>query len=428
VEKIFGETDSLGNFNVSYRTTFADPAGQWTLELESVDYDGNSGLWQRNITVSPPLGVLYYNVVFLNPIDDASYFRGEIIPISVQVLDINNPVSNANVSLKLPNGKLLDLSEESEGSGIYRANYRIPYSMQQDFFNLSVSAVKQGDSGLYGGARSIKINVRQVQLNVIVEKPLKNNFLTGEGTDIRVRVEYPDGTPATGITVKVTPTNKTVNLYEVGNGIYEGSYTFNENDAGIRTFRILASDESQNLAFLDRTISISRMNLLDAILFYWYFTVAVLSVAGYALLRSRYQHLLIFYYDRRINSLNQLKKSAQERYFVENQIDETTFNNLISKTESQIVEFKSRIKELEKSLETSQKDEKNVIGKIFETLKSAKSGFLPNISEVTIKLEEKLSSALHFPKKKRKAPSKRRKKKIKAASPDSENKVYLRWR
>ncbi len=346
----FKNATEFGRYVLNYRTSLLDALGNWTIDLKATDTDGNEGTLTKKITLRQPQGFFYYNLVYLSPINDSTYYRGENLRASVRVLDLDKIVGDANVSLKLPTGELIPMSEVSPGTGIYQTSYKIKFSDKIGDWMIGVEGLKLTDAGLFAGSKIINVNVRPVDLKIDIISPTKNRFAVGDSFNIKVRVAYPDNSVAEGMPVNATPAKKSLALVETQSGIYEASYKFTQSDKGRYSLRIFAIDSSDNLGFVEKTISIVQPNLLDLFMQVWYITIPGLGLIGYTILHAKMPQILIRYYRNRLKTLEGLKKSTQDKYFVEDSIDENTYKKLIQDADREIVEIKAKVKEQETHL------------------------------------------------------------------------------
>ncbi|MBI2084465.1 MAG: hypothetical protein HYT70_02535 [Candidatus Aenigmarchaeota archaeon] len=343
----FKNATEFGRYVLNYRTSLLDVLGNWTIELKATDADGNEGTLVKKVTLRQPQAFFYYSVVFLSPVSDATYYRGENARISVKVLDLDKPVGDAVVNLKLPTGELIQLNEVSPGTGIYQSSYRIKFKDQTGNWTLGVEGLKQTEAGLFAGSNSIGINVRHVDLIIDILSPDKNRFTINENVKIKVKVTYPDNSLASGITLNATPVKKALALVETEPGIYEAKYRFSQQDEGRRSLRIFALDPYDNLAFVEKSIFVVQPTIVDFLMQLWYITVPGIGVVLYLVARTKSPTIMLKYYNQRLKNLENLKKSTQEKYFVGDGIDEPTFRRLVQDTDRKVIEVKTKIKDLE---------------------------------------------------------------------------------
>lgn len=239
---------------------------------------------------------------------------------------------------------------------------------------VGVEALKSTDAGLIAGSKSIKVNVRPVDLKVDIISPDNNRFTIGETIKIKVKITYPDNSPATGIIVNATPVKKSLALVQTGSGIYEATYSFSPEDRGRYSLRIFAIDSHDNLAFVEKAIFVVQPTLLDLFIKFWYITVPGVGLVAYSVIHAKYPQIMLRYYQGRLKSLENLKKHTQERYFLGDGIDEPTYRRLIQDADRKMVEVKTRIKELKAHVaerkEVKEKPIENVISKVKQQLEN----------------------------------------------------------
>jgi len=343
-----GKTDSKGMFSLKLRTTLLDLLGGWKLSVKASDSNGNNGNYDSNFTLLMPLASLYYNIVFLSPIDRESYFKGENLKISVKVMDVDNPVGEAQVLMKLSTGEILPLSEVSTGAGIYQTEYRLKFSDQSGNWSIGVQALKDTQNGSVGGGKSIFVSVRPVDLKINVISPTGNRFSVGDTAKIKLKVTYPDNTEATGIIVNATPVKETIALLENQPGIYEGVYRFSEKDVGRSKFRIFASDGFENTGFVEPSISIVKPTIMDFIKRYWYVEVVIVAIAGGLMYQFYLPQYNIKRYEDVLEELKTRKKDAQDQYFVKRSIDRETYEKIMKEADHKMIEIKTKMEILKK--------------------------------------------------------------------------------
>ncbi len=381
----FRNETEFGRFVLKYRTSLLDALGDWTIDLTATDVDGNGGSFVKKVPLKQPQAFFYYKIVYLSPINDSTYYRGENVRVSVKVLDLDKPVGEADVSLKIPTGELIQMSELSPGIGIYQTNYRIKFGDKIGDWVIGIESLKLTETGLFAGSKSIKINVRSIDLKVDIISPTKTHFAIDDTVKIKVRVRYPDNSAAESISVNATPVKKSLALVETQSGIYEGSYKFTRDDKGRYPLKVFAIDPFDNLGFVEKTMSIVQPNLLDLFIQLWYITIPGTGLIGYTFLHAKLPSILLRYYKNRLRTLEELKKSTQDKYFAEESIDEVTYKKLIQDTDREIVEIKTKIKTREELLSKKGK------GKPAFDIRDLISGIKQKVSAVpTTRKEETL--------------------------------------
>ena len=334
-----------GNFLLEYVISFGDPEGVWEAKVLVKDQLNNSG--SANLTVNvktPPAGSFLY-VKFLTPVESLTYSRGETIKLAVEVTDVNKPVSNANVSIKTPDGGVVRLNETTPGT--YSAEYDLGYDAPVGNISLVAEGLKEDEGKFKGGGNFIPIVVKPVGLKVDLLSPTKSDFVAGETVEFQVKVLYPDGVSVSGASVFVElPKGERIFLKEEEKGFYTTGYTIQQGEEGSWQMQLKVEDAYGNLALAQKAILVGEITLFYLMLKYWYLAVigaSPFAYVGYRLTKSTVAKSRLEDMKGELNRVVQMKKGAQTKYYSEGSIDKATYDSLMKEYEQREQDLKTRI-------------------------------------------------------------------------------------
>ncbi len=336
-----------GFFNTSYRTSIIDPEGEWFLNASIVDKYNNTGSYYKLLTITSPPSGSYYVVNILSPIKGIIK-RGGAVKITAEVMLGNTSVSNANVSVKLPNGNHIDLKEISEGT--YSQEYTIPLDAPLGVWNLEVLAEKEGLTGV----SVVKVNIEPADIIINVLSPTRSTYSIGEDLSFKIKATYPNGDPVDLPSLNVALGSKNLTLQSIGNGIYSTTYSVSQGDKDL-SVKVRITDQSNNTGAQEFTIRVSGVSPLYYFKTYAYiiWPIIALALAGIVffattILRKKSITNLV----AKKKTLLTLKKKAQKSYYIDRSISKERYTELISKYDSEIKDLMRTIKELKKKKKT----------------------------------------------------------------------------
>lgn len=359
-------TNKEGNFYSEYLIKHGDPEGIWKILIEAESEEKESGFKSLSTQISVPAGVQYYSVNFLSPLQEKTFKRGEIVPITIEIKDMNEVVNGASVTVSAPSGDSAILKEVGEGK--YSGAYLIKANDQIGDWFLKAEVKKQvGDITKVGGA-NVLITVGPAEINFNVLSPSSDVVYTNSRMKIKLKLAYPDGSLAKGVSLNAFLLNKNedIPLKEVSDGIYEGSYFVGTEDVGALMIKIDAKDANDNFATLNKEVFVRKRSFVGNILAfiwdvmkqYWWAILAALIVAGF-IFKPKFEALWIK--GRIQKSLNEQKNiktmqiETEKKYYKEGAITKKEFRDIIEKYEERNIKAKEKEKIYKKMLDEIKK-------------------------------------------------------------------------
>ncbi len=354
-------TNKEGNFYSEYLIKHGDPEGIWNILIEAESEEKESGFKSLSTQISVPAGVQYYSVNFLSPLQEKTFRRGELVPITIEVKDINEAVTGASATIYAPSGDSTILTEIGEGK--YSGAYLIKANDQIDDWFLKVEVQKQvGDITKVGGA-NVPIIVSPAEINFNVLSPISDVVCTNSRMKIKIKLAYPDGSLAKGADLNAILLNKNedIPIKEISDGIYEGSYFVGTEDVGTLIIKIDAKDVNDNFGTLKKEVFVRKRSfvgnilalILDAAKQYWWAILTVL-IAVALIYRTKIETSWI---------KGQIKKSLDEqekiktmqietekKYYKEGAITKKEFRDITGKYEERVAKAKENEKVYKKIL------------------------------------------------------------------------------
>lgn len=357
---IYAITNEDGEFLTNYFIKYADPEGDWDIIINAISEDKKLGEIDLPMKVEVPTGVDYYSVNFLSPLKDTLFRRGEIIPISVEVKEIENLIENASVIIYTPTNEIVNLEEGELGK--YFGNYLV--KTDDTLGNWFLKAEVSKESGVIkkvGGANlPIKIGFTDIKFNML--NPKKETIYANSRLKIKTKLTYPDSSLVKGANLNAFLSNgEIIPLLEKSDGVYEGDYFVNVKDTGTLSLEIKAEDASENIGILKENLFVRKRSILgnllaylkEGIIKYWWAVIAFLIIGAF-----------IYKPTFEINWINKKLKKAKEeqikiksmqiytekKYYKEGSITKRNFIELMSKYEERLLKTKEEQKILEKSL------------------------------------------------------------------------------
>ena len=329
-------TSSNGEFYIPYSLKFSDPEGIWNIEVEAKSRDGFVGKKSYTTQINVPTGINYYSVKFSSPLKDSLFKRGESIPITVQVLDSEMPVEQADVVIYTPQGNSLILKEVS--SGIYGGEYLVNSNDPLGDWLLKAEVSKgEGFAKKVGGA-NLPITIDSTKINF--KTSLQDIEYTNSRLKFIVESSYSDNSPVKGANIIIKLNNgEEINLLEKKDGIYVGEYFITPEDAGSLNVQISAKDYNGNSGILEKTLVIRNRSIvgnilaygLDLALRYWWAIVLFIALFSYF---YRPTFMVKFFTNRieslgeKENSLKKMQMETEKNYYKSGSISKEEFNKL----------------------------------------------------------------------------------------------------
>jgi len=253
-------TDANGYYEIDAYFEPGDPGDTWTLKVEHDAY------FSQNVSISGDgevTGTYNFSLVkrlstnnihFVNStnMESDTYYRGENVFIWISLNDEDgNPLSGQNVYFTDPNGNLILMNDNSDGtySYTYHINYNDPLgTWTVEFF--------QDNAKL----NEVNLTILPINLAIIFNQPSQGDeFNRGETIPIDVSITYPDGTDVDTGSVNATINGDVVTLTNPNNDSeWVGSYTIpSSTPEGSLSIDINADDGFDNTGSNSTTVDVN---------------------------------------------------------------------------------------------------------------------------------------------------------------------------
>lgn len=354
-------TNKEGNFYSEYLIKYGDPEGNWKILIEAESEEKEYGDKSLSTQIGVPSGALYYSVNFLSPLKEKTFKRGEVVPITIEVKDINEFVNEASVIVYSPSGDSITLNEV--GDGKYFGNYIIkPDDLMGNWFLVAEVKKHVGTFVRVGGA-NIPIIVGPTEIKFNILSPVSDVVYTNSRLKIKVKLTYPDGSLVKGadLNAVLSDSNEAIPLLEISDGIYEGSHFIGTEFVGTSDFKISADDINKNFGTLSQVIFVRKRSFVGNILAfigdiakqYWWAIVTFL-VAAFLIY---WPTLDVSWIKRKIRKSTDEKKNIKEmqietekKYYKEGRITKKEFRHIMEEYEERLTKAKENEKIYKKGL------------------------------------------------------------------------------
>lgn len=340
---------SNGSFQASYPLAFSDPKGNWDVKASA-----GSGSSNARITVSPTREGAYYLVRFTSPAyENFEFSRSESVIVSVSVFDSGNPVSGASVKAWAGDHPFA-LAETA--SGVYQGDYEIPPDSKTGSMDIYVVVEKKSGGSQFGGENSLKIQVKEVPIQIEFISPTAGSYKMGETIPVKFRLSYSTGKSVVDPMVTVMANDAQLQL-SVDGDVFSGNYNVSDQDANILksgTVRISvdATDSGGNKGSAYKVIEVKGLTTQAVTEYYWYLIIggfiliAIIAIAiRWFMARSALERL-----EKERGELVALEKGLQEEYIKKGSIDRQNY-------ERRMADYESRLSELDRKIR-KEKDKK----------------------------------------------------------------------
>ena len=217
--------------------------GKITIIVNAQDSFANSGQNQKEVSVAARTGD-FYNISFL--MGSYNYSRGEKLSITVKVTDMDFP--QAGVTVKCNFFGDVEL-EEGGTAGLYYGSHAIPFdaSIREESLACEAFGAKNGT-----GFVNIKIEPMFLRISIIGPEPTRYrdtdviSAAPEEPVKLKVKVQYPDGSPVTDAVVEMMVGGDMTNMTQAEPGNYTADVRFTKMGSGIAMSTIfLTAQDSQ---------------------------------------------------------------------------------------------------------------------------------------------------------------------------------------
>ncbi len=343
---MFQETlQSNGTFEYSYRSSFFDIEGNWTITVIAYDEYGNIGEKKGYTNVKIVQDKNFYTVSFRSPAPYFIYKRGETFKIDVGVEKSGQKVEGADFRFRSPDGRLIQLKER--GPGVYSADYKLSYGATEGQLNLYVIGIKEVGAETNVGTAKLPITVEKTDILLDILSPTIEELVEGKDVKIVARARYPDDSVPENLDIYATlPSGEEVELKrELDNFVY--IYTIERGDEGVWSLNVRVSDQYGNTGSKLSKLNIGEITTLYKIreffLDKWYISmpiiaaIIIVSAVGVHIYNSAHYAEKL---KKESKKIRELKKDAQTRYYKGGEINKQTYQQLIEKYEDRESEIK----------------------------------------------------------------------------------------
>ncbi len=326
---------------VSYRTKALDPKGAWTITASKAEEKKST-----SISVSPTREDAFYLVRFTSPPHEgAAYLRTETIQVSATVLDAGKPVSGATVRA-FAGPKEFQLAETSPG--VYARDYELPFDAAVGGTDIYLVAEKNSSGESFGGENSLKIEVKQVPIQVEFLTPGEGSYKLGETIPVQAKVSYSTGKSVESPSMSIKANELPLQILRNGD-VYSAEYKTRQNDSGgVLTFLAEVSDSAGNSGSAFTNVEVKGIGEQAVTDYYWYLVlggILLLVVAAFTvktfLSRSSLEKL-----EKEREDLLAMEKGLQEDYIKKGTIDRETFQKRMAVYEAKLTDLEERIKRM----------------------------------------------------------------------------------
>lgn len=354
-------TDKEGRFYSEYLVKHGDPEGKWDILIESESEKKEFGVKSSSTQIDVPKGAIYYSVNFLSPLKEKTFRRGEIIPITIEVKDIDEFVKGASVIIYAPSGDSITLNEIGEGK--YSGGYLIKPNDLIDNWLLKAEVKKQIREITKAGGANIPIAVSPAEIKFNILSPSSDVAYTNSRIKIKIKLTYPDGSLVKGADLNAVLSDKgeTITLLEVSDGIYEGSRFVGAKEAGTLMLKISAKDINNNFGVLNQEVFVRKRSLVgnvlaffqDAARQYWW-AILTFLIAAALIYKPGFE---ISWIKGKIQksaeeqkNLKAMQIETEKKYYKEGTITKKEFRDIMEKYEERMVKAKENEKIYNKKL------------------------------------------------------------------------------
>lgn len=333
-------TDTSGVFTQAYHTSLVDPEGNWTISAQASDTNNNTGSSARTITVMQPEMEHLLRVIFESP-SPGTYQRGDVIVITVRVLQGDEPVDGATVRALSPNGESISL--QAMVDGMYSRKYTLDWDDPLGVWKLEVTASGLVEGISYSGSQSIITKINDAPIDIKVLEPTRSSFAVGESVPVKVRVAYTTGDPVKDPTITALIAGQELTLKRVEEGVYAAAYEVSEEDPERLNVSIAIEDESGNVGTHSLDLEVAGTSFLhnvkkhkEEIVKYGLLILVIVTVLCYSLCGWMSRKNL----ESEIADLKSLQEKLQKDYYQRGSVDYESFDELNEQYDTRIKELR----------------------------------------------------------------------------------------
>jgi hypothetical protein len=214
----------------------------------------------------PPEGQLTLNIIF--PIENASYYRGNVTQVRAQLNYGSQIISDADVSCTAPSGRTFDLTFDA--NLVYSHDYVVQQSDPSGRWNLTCEAEKTVDGEDMRDIDYVVVGIQKRLVITVIDPDA--TYAQGEETVIKVNVTYDDGTPVEGVNITVSTPEGNLTLESEGDGVYSASVTIDT--LGSFNMSFYAETTGLTTQLFDSVVVVKPFSIFDIL---WVLPVGLVS-------------------------------------------------------------------------------------------------------------------------------------------------------
>lgn len=334
---------ALGQHSYSIFTNFLDPAGIWVAEISS-----SEGSAIKEITMNEKREAGFLLVRFQSPAQ-GTYFRGEIIPINVEIRDAGELVLDANAVFWGAKGEKIILQNKQNGTYFYE--YTIPLDAEPKEFELEVLVQKKNQNSAIGGKGTVALEIQNSPVLIEILEPKATTFDMGENIRFSIKATYPNGKPLIDPSLNITLGDTKTSFSKISENVFEASPKATLVASGSIDATINASDTFGNSSEkkLSLVITCSPTCLVKQYGLYFAGLLLIVFVIGRTILsKAKTQNDLVSLEKEKQKTL-ELIKSLQAEYFGKGVMPAASYKKNLAEYKEKIVEIEERIKNLKET-------------------------------------------------------------------------------
>lgn len=328
---------NFGIFFFSYESSYLDPAGGWSAEIEG---DGNSVVAKADVLATPKSA--YYLITFLSPIT-LEHSRNDDVKVRVRVTDAGTPVEDAEVQTWDSGGTKRQLAPE--GAGLYYFDYTVPYDTRATSWNIIVTAQKVADGERFGGESSLITEITKANINIEKVEPKTSTFELGESIPIAVKISYQNGKKVIDPVVMASVKDKELVMVPAPDGTFRTEYAASAGEEGGLAFGITAKDGAGNTGKISANVVAvaGPVWFIKSNILYIIMILVVAAISGRFVYNAVNEKLFLERLKTEREKTTELIKALQRDYFERATVPRAMYERSLS-------EHKTRLGELEKKI------------------------------------------------------------------------------
>lgn len=326
-----------GVFSFSQPVSFLVPSGYMDITVSE-----NDDLDSETVRVNPTRESAFLSLTVLSPtVREIS--RSESITLSIQVLDAGQPVESATV--KTWDFEHNEVLLEKTAPGIFTATVLVPLNADAGEWSLPIVAESSRNDERIGGERVLPVSIVPADFLVSLEQPAEASLSILQPVLFRARLQYPSGAPVEQAVVQLVVNEQPVEMAARGNGFFEASHLFSENDAGTQRVSLSAEDAFGNTGSFSRDFFVAsdvRASLLNWLPVLLVIIVLLFLVNSFIVPRIRGRKNIQFLQARKTEIESELVR-LQQQYFEQNAISKPVFSEKTAALNKELADVNKKL-------------------------------------------------------------------------------------